>query len=83
MDMTEQAFVPPSVIAALISDCGIARLLAQMDFSRELIRLFRRLSPRLFARESARQQLVDSAQEHLDGLVERENEEEEEEEDRA
>ena len=76
MDMTEQAFVPPSVIAALISDCGIARLLAQMDFSRELIRLFRRLSPRLFARESARQQLVDSAQEHLDGLVMREVEEE-------
>ena len=43
-----------------------------------LIRLFRRLSPRLFARESARQQLVDSAQEHLDGLVMREVEEEEE-----
>ena len=77
MDMTEQTFVPPSVIAALISDCGIARLLAQMDFSRELIRLFRRLSPRLFAHESARQQLVDSAQEHLDGLVMREVEEEE------
>ena len=78
LDMTEQSFVPPAVIAALISDCGIARLLAQMDFSRELIRLFRRLSPRLFARESARQQLVDSAQEHLDGLVMREVEEEDE-----
>ena len=77
LDMTEQPFVPPSVVAALVSDCGIARLLAQMDFSRELVRLFRRLSPRLFARESSRQQLVDSAQEHLDGLVMRELEESE------
>lgn len=75
LDMTEQPFVSAAVIAALVSDCGIARLLAQMDFSRELIRLFRRLSPRLFTGESARQQLLDSAQEHLDGLVMREVEE--------
>ncbi|MCR5415068.1 MAG: type III secretion system gatekeeper subunit SctW [Kiritimatiellae bacterium] len=78
LDFTEQAFVAPGGIAALVTDCGIMKLLAQMDFSRELIRLFRRLSPRLFARESDRKQLVDAAQEHLDGLVMKEMEEEEE-----
>ena len=78
LDMTEQSFVPPAVIAALISDCGIARLLAQMDFSRELVALFRRLSPRLFGKETDRQKLVDAAQEHLDGLVSLEDEAEQE-----
>ena len=38
--------------------------------------LFRLLSPRLFAKEGDRQRLVDAAQEHLDALIERENEEE-------
>ncbi len=77
MDFTEQAFVGSTGFAALVSDCGILKLLAQMDFSREMIRLFRRLSPRLFARETDRKQLVDAAQEHLDGLVMKEMEEEE------
>jgi hypothetical protein len=48
-----------------------------MDFARELTRLFRRLSPRLFTKEGDRRRLVDAAQEHLDGLVALENEEEE------
>ena len=58
-------------------DRPLAKLLARMDFARELTRLFRRLSPRLFTKEGDRQRLVDAAQEHLDGLVALENEEEE------
>jgi type III secretion system YopN/LcrE/InvE/MxiC family regulator len=77
VDLTEQAFVAAGAIAAFEGECGLAGLLARMDFSRELTRLFRRLSPRLFAKEGDRQRLVDAAQEHLDGLVALENEEEE------
>ena len=77
VDLTEQAFVVASAIAAFEGDCGLVKLLARMDFARELTRLFRRLSPRLFAQEGDRQRLVDAAQEHLDGLVAEENEEEE------
>ncbi len=54
------------------------KLLAQMDFTRELTRLFRSLSSRLFKKESDRASLVDAAQEHLDELINRENEAEEE-----
>ena len=78
LDLTEQPFVASSAIAAFVGECGMAKLLAQMDFTRELTRLFRLLSPRLFAKEGDRQRLVDAAQEHLDDLVTRENEEEEE-----
>ena len=78
LDLTEQAFVAAAAIAHLVGDCGMQKLLAQMDFTRELTRLFRLLSPRLFAKEGDRQRLVDAAQEHLDYLIERENEEEEE-----
>ena len=58
-----------SGIAAFIGDCGMKALLARMDFARELTSLFRKLSPRLFAREGDRQRLVDAAQEHLDDLI--------------
>jgi type III secretion system YopN/LcrE/InvE/MxiC family regulator len=75
LDLTEQAFVVSPAIAALISECGIKALLARMDFARELTSLFRKLSPRLFAREGDRQQLVDAAQELLDELISQENEE--------
>ena len=76
LDFTEQPFVAPSGIAAFIGDCGLKALLARMDFARELTGLFRKLSPRLFAREGDRQQLVDAAQEHLDELITEENESE-------
>ena len=79
LDFTEQAFIAANAIAAFVGDCGMAKLIAQMDFTRELTRLFRLLSPRLFAKEGDRQRLVDAAQEHLDSLIEREAEEEEEE----
>ena len=77
LDFTEQAFIAANAIAAFVGDCGLAKLMAQMDFTRELTRLFRLLSPRLFAKDGDRQRLVDAAQEHLDSLIERENEEEE------
>ena len=77
VDLTEQAFVVAGAIAAFEGECGLAGLLARMDFTRELTRLFRKLSPRLFAKEGDRQRLVDAAQEHLDGRVAEENEEEE------
>lgn len=75
LDLTEQAFVAAAAIAHLVGDCGLRRLLAQMDFTRELTRLFRQLSPRLFAKEGDRARLVDAAQEHLDALVALEEEE--------
>ena len=74
VDLTEQAFVVSSSIAALIGDCGMKKLLARMDFARELTSLFRKLSPRLFAKEGDRQRLVEAAQEHLDEIITEENE---------
>ena len=79
VDFTEQAFIAANAIAAFVGDCGLAKLMAQMDFTRELTRLFRLLSPRLFAKEGDRQRLVDAAQEHLDLLIEQESEEDEKE----
>ena len=61
-------------VDALVGEAGVRALLARMDFSRELVALFRRLSPRLFGKETDRQKLVDAAQEHLDGLVSLEEE---------
>ena len=75
MDFTEQAFVAASGVAAFIGDCGLRKLLSRMDFARELTGLFRKLSPRLFAREGDRQRLVEAAQEHLDELISQENDE--------
>ena len=76
VDLTEQAFVASSAVAAFAGECGLAGLLARMDFARELTRLFRQLSPRLFAKEGDRQRLVDAAQEHLDEIITEENESE-------
>ena len=77
LELTERSFVPPEAIAHLLGECGMQKLLSQMDFTRELTRLFRQLSPRLFSKEGDRQRLVDAAQEHLDGLIAIENEQEE------
>ncbi len=79
LDLTEQPFVAANAIAHLLGDCGMRKLLAQMDFTRELTRLFRMLSSRLFSKEGERQRLVDAAQEHLDGLIMKEEEEAQEE----
>lgn len=76
VDLTEQAFVTAHAIAQFVGECGVAKLLARMDFMRELTRLFRLLSPRLFAREDDRKRLVDAAQEHLDDLIMEEADEE-------
>ena len=70
---TETPFVAPANIAQLIDACGLAQLLAQLNFCTELVGAFRQLSPRLFADEADRFRLEDAAQEHLDGLVARQD----------
>jgi hypothetical protein len=50
-----------------------------MDFTREIMSIFRKLSPRLFSSEEDREKLVDSAQEHLDSLIAEEIDPDEEE----
>ena len=56
--------------------CGLISMymLAQMDFCREMMGVFRQLSSRLFSSEEDRARLVDATQEHLDGLVSLEDE---------
>ena len=78
LDFTERPFVSSRDIAGFVSESGIAKLLAQMDFCRELMGVFRQLSSRLFSSEDDRTRLIDAAQEHLDGLVALEDEAEEE-----
>ena len=77
MDFTEMPFVNAGNIASLVSDCGVRQLLAQLYFCTELINMFRGLSSRLFADEDSRFKLIDAGQEHLDGLVMRQEEEDE------
>ena len=78
MDFTEFSFVGVDDIRSFISGCGIEKLLARMDFCRELTGVFRQLSSRLFANEQDRIRLIDTAQEHLDGIVAEEYEQEDE-----
>ena len=75
---TENSFVTTMDIASFIASCGIAKLLARMDFCRELTGVFRWLSPRLFENEQARLRLVDAAQEHLDGIIDEEYDQQDE-----
>ncbi len=77
MAFTEMSFVQASNIAQFISSCGLTQLLAQLYFCTELVGTFRQLSPRLFADEADRFKLEDAAQEHLDGLVDRQEAEDE------
>ena len=74
LNFTERPFVSSRDIAGFVTESGIAKLLAQMDFCRELIGVFRQLSSRLFSSEDDRLRLVDATQEHLDGLISLEDE---------
>lgn len=74
LDFTERPFVSSRDIAGFVAESGIAKLLSQMDFCRELIGVFRQLSSRLFSSEDDRLRLVDATQEHLDGLISLEDE---------
>ena len=69
LDFTERPFVSERDIGVFVGECGISGLPAKMDFCREIISVFRQLSPRLFTSEDDRVHLVEAAQEHLDGLV--------------
>lgn len=79
IDFTEKSFVSSEQLAAFIAACGVMRLLARMDFARELMMIFRKLSPRLFASEEDRLRLVEASQEHLDTLIAEEVDSDEEE----
>ena len=74
LDFTERPFVSPRDIAGFVSESGMNGLLAQMDFCRELMGVFRQLSSRLFSSEDERIRLLDATQEHLDALVALEDE---------
>ena len=80
LDFTERPFVSSRDMAGFVTESGIMKLLAQMDFCRELMGVFRQLSPRLFSSEEDRTRLVDATQEHLDGLISLEDEAEQEDE---
>ena len=80
LDFTERPLVSSRDIAGFVTESGIMKLLAQMDFCRELMGVFRQLSSRLFSSEEDRTRLVDATQEHLDGLISLEDEAEQEEE---
>ena len=54
-----------------MTSCGIQALLAQMDFARELLAVFRELSPRLFAEASDRFKLTAAAEELLEETTDR------------
>lgn len=77
VDLTEQSFVSAALLGGFLKSCGLRTLLAQMDFMTQMTAVFRMLSPRMFDPENARFKLVDSAQEVLDGLIERVEDEEE------
>ena len=72
VDFTEMPCVGAHEIGSFVSECAMMKLLAQMDFTREIMSVFRKLSPRLFSAEEDREKLVDSAQEHLDSLIAKE-----------
>ena len=70
LEFTEMPFVNAGNIAALLTSCGLAQLLAKIYFNTELINMFRGLSPRLFEEPDGRFRMEEAAQENLDGLVE-------------
>ena len=77
VDLTEQPFVSPAQVGGIMTSCGIRALLAQMDFAREMLAVFRELSPRLFAEASDRFKLTAAAEELLEETTDRLAEEEE------
>ncbi len=79
VSFTEKSHVQADELSAFENECGITPLLARMDFARELLGVFRKLSSRLFELEDDRIRLIEVAEEHLDGIISEENEGEEEE----
>ena len=69
MDMTKTPFATKESVAEFLDGCGVHAVPARMDFCREFQRLVRDLSPRLFANEQGRIDIVAAAQEMLDDLI--------------
>ncbi len=80
VSFTEKSHVRAEELATFENECGVKSLLARMDFARELLGVFRKLSSRLFELEDDRLRLIEVAEEHLDGIISEENEREEDEE---
>ena len=77
LDLTELNFIDAQAMAQFAGECGVAKLLAKLDFMRESSAIFRSLSGRLFRDDESRLRMLDAAQEYLDELV-REDEKERE-----
>ncbi|MBP5509545.1 MAG: type III secretion system gatekeeper subunit SctW [Kiritimatiellae bacterium] len=71
LDLTEQPFVSSAQVSGLMTSCNIRLLLAQMDFAREMLAVFRGLSPRLFENQSDRFKLTAAAEELLEDVTDR------------
>lgn len=69
MDMTKTPFTSKESVAAFLDDCGIRDVAARQDFCREFQKLVRDLSPRLFASEQGRIDIVGAAQGLMDDLI--------------
>lgn len=69
MDMTKTPFTSKESVAAFLDDCGIRDVTARQDFCREFQKLVRDLSPRLFASEQGRIDIVGAVQELMDDLI--------------
>ncbi len=81
VSFTEKSHVKPEELSTFEKECGINPLLARMDFARELLGIFRKLSSRLFDLEDDRLRLIEAAEEHLDGIISEENDSEDDGED--
>ncbi|GEM_PF-645383 len=77
IDMTKLHFMNGATVGGFVDACGLQRLLSKVDFGRELTSIFRSLSARLFQKDSDRTQMIDAAQEYLDGVVEEEEDQRE------
>ncbi len=73
VSFTEKSYLQADEFSAFEKECGINPLLARMDFARELLGIFRKLSSRLFELEDDRLRLIEAAEEHLDGIISEEN----------
>ena len=69
MDMTKTPFATKASVAEFLDGCGVRAVPARMDFCREFQGLVRDLSPRLFANEQGRIDMVAATQDLMDDLI--------------
>ncbi len=69
LDLAELSFLDSAALAKFVSQCGVAALLAKIDFMRESSKIFRSLSERLFRNPESREKLLQGTQDYLDELI--------------